>query len=199
MRRQRHFVAISPGQFRTQLRSDERELLRRLPEEVVSILGTGHQSARRLTPVAYVDDPVAEAEYQQTVGGTLLAARRQALQTLAATVDQPVVDEPTLQQWLQAFEAMRLVLGTHLDVTEDMEMPAPDDPLAISLAVYHFLSALQDEAVLGLSALLPEVPDEDDGLGGSSWAVGEPETDSSWDDEGPASGAEGGGPRSSDR
>lgn len=199
MRRQRHFVAISPGRFRTQLRAEERELLRHLPDEVAPILGTGHRSARRLTPVAYVDDPEAEAEYQQTVGGTLLAARRQALQTLAATVDQPVVDEPTLQQWLQAFEAMRLVLGTHLDVTEDMEMPAPGDPMAVSLAVYHFLSALQDEAVLSLSALLPEVPDEDDGLGGSSWAVGEPEIDSAWDDDGPPGGAEGGEPRRSGR
>ncbi|MDA8073088.1 MAG: DUF2017 family protein [Actinomycetota bacterium] len=163
MRRLRHFVAAGPGRFRPQLRSDEQDLLRRLPSEVSSLLGTGHPSARRLAPVAYVDDPAAEADYQRTVGGALLDSRRQALQTLAATVDDPVIDEPTLEQWLQALEALRLVLGTHLDVTEDMDLPPPNDPRALPLAVYHFLSALQDEAVLSLSALLPEGPDEDDG------------------------------------
>lgn len=159
--RQRHFSPDGKGRFRTHLRPNEREFLRHLPEEALGLVGTDHPAARRLAPVAYVDDDAAEAEYQQTVGGSLVAARRAALQSLAETVDQPTIDSELLELWLQAIEALRLVLGTHLDVTENMPELPPNDPRAMPMAVYHYLSALQEEAIRSLGTLLPDVPDGD--------------------------------------
>jgi len=197
-RRQRHFSPDGRGRFRTQLRANERELLRHLPEEALGILGTSHPAVRRLRPVAYVDDDAAEAEYQQAVGASLVDARRHALQSMAESADEPVIDGELLQLWLQAIEALRLVLGTHLDVSEDMDLPSPSDPRATPLAVYHYLSALQDEAIQSLSTLLPDVPDEDDddplGSEPEDWlGLGLGLGGADWDELGPGSGS-GGGP-----
>jgi hypothetical protein len=55
-----------------------------------------------------------------------------------------------------ALNDLRLVLGTRLEVSEDMdEEPfAPDDPRASAFAVYRYLSELQWMVVEALSAAL---------------------------------------------
>ena len=63
----------------------------------------------------------------------------------------------TTHTWLGALESLRLVLGTQLDVTEESYGPLDlDDPEAARLALYHWLSWLQEEVVQALSASLPE-------------------------------------------
>jgi hypothetical protein len=48
------------------------------------------------------------------------------------------------------------VLGTQLDVTEESYGPLdPSDPDAPRLALYHWLSWLQEEVVQALSTTLP--------------------------------------------
>jgi hypothetical protein len=55
------------------------------------------------------------------------------------------------------------VLGTQLDVTEESYGPLDrGDPEAPRLALYHWLSWLQEEVVQALSASLPEPGDPDD-------------------------------------
>lgn len=164
MWRRRPFTPDGAGGYRLQFRAFERDLLRRLPGQALGLIDDRHPTARRLFPVAYPHDEKAQADYQRSVGSELLAARRRALETLAATVDQPVIDQPQLELWLQALEALRLLLGTQLDVTEDMEEPAPGDDRAPAFALYHYLSALQDEAVQVLTETLPDVAEEPDEL-----------------------------------
>ncbi len=49
--------------------------------------------------------------------------------------------------WLTALNDVRLALGTALDVSEDMPDPAPDDPRAPHLAIYQWLTFVQDALV----------------------------------------------------
>ena len=67
------------------------------------------------------------------------------------------LDEAQLEAWLGALESLRLVLGTQLDVTEETYAAEldPDDPSAPALALYGYLSWLQEQAVEALAAGLP--------------------------------------------
>ena len=163
--RRRPFTPDGSGGYRLQLRRVERDLLQRLPTQALALIDDGHPSTRPLFPTAYPDDPEAETEFRRSAGPELLEARRQALQTLAATVDRAALGEEELERWLQALEVLRLVLGTQLQITEETDIGEPDpaDPRSMHLALYGYLSALQDEAVQALSGLLPAVPDDDDG------------------------------------
>jgi Domain of unknown function (DUF2017) len=55
------------------------------------------------------------------------------------------------QAWLTALNDVRLALGTVLEVTEDMpdQLP-PDDPRAPHLAVYHWLTWVQESLIQAL-------------------------------------------------
>ena len=57
--------------------------------------------------------------------------------------------------WLRALNDLRLVLGTRLDVTEDEFADGfdPDAPHAYELAVYAFLTWLQEAAVQAAQSL----------------------------------------------
>ncbi len=161
MLRRRRFAPDGRGRFRVQLRAQERQLLSRLPGEALAMVDGDAPAARRLFPVAYPHDDASEDEYRRAVGPELVRARRDALQALAATASQPVIDEGQLGQWLAALETLRLLLGTQLDVSEDMALPAPGDPRTAPLALYHYLSSVQDDAVEALAALLPPGGDDD--------------------------------------
>ena len=87
------------------------------------------------------------------------AARREARRTrvVEETADADQLDERTAQAWLGALESLRLYLGTQLDVSEATyaEDLDPDDPSAPALALYGYLSWLQEQAVEALSSGLP--------------------------------------------
>jgi hypothetical protein len=142
------------GDFELRLEPQERELLRALPPQMREVLTGGDDPALpRLFPVAYPDDPEQEAEYRAMVGEELLNTRLAALDTLADSVDAERLDEEQLLAWMRAINDVRLLLGTRLEVTED---PAdhdvgPDDPRAAGLAVYHWLSWLQEQVVEALA------------------------------------------------
>lgn len=163
-RERRPFTPDGAGGYRLHFRRIERDLLQRLPRQALGLIEERHESTRRLFPVAYTVDPQADAEYQRSMGAELLAGRRHALETLADTAGREGIDGEQLELWLQAIEALRLVLGTQLDVSEDMAEPGPLDPRAPAFAVYQYLSALQDEAVGVLSERLPAVEDAEEEL-----------------------------------
>ncbi len=52
---------------------------------------------------------------------------------------------------------MRLVLGTRLDVSEDMSPPESGEPAAVEYALYEYLGGLQ---YLLIETLADELPDE---------------------------------------
>lgn len=143
------------GTYRVRLRPEERELLAALPGQLDDALDDGDPALRRLFPPAY-EAREHEVAYRGLVGDSLLEGKRAALRALADTATADRLDEEQLSTWLGALESLRLVLGTQLDVT-DASYGAFDErhPEAPRLALYHWLSWLQEEVVLALSAALP--------------------------------------------
>jgi hypothetical protein len=112
-----------------------------------------HPDLRRLFPPAHSDDADAEAGYRRLVGGQLAAGRERAVATVQATIDAERLSAEEAQAWLTVLNDLRLVLGTRLDVTEEMDFNLdPNDPEAAELAVYAYLSWLQEQLVEALAA-----------------------------------------------
>ena len=142
------------GAVELRLSRDERALLAGLVEELRALLdgAPGDPSLRRLFPPAYdlEDDELA---YRDLMGGELLDGRRAALRLVAETVDRERLSAEEAETWLRALNDLRLVLGTRLDVQEDTfaEELDQNDPRAPALAVYGYLSWLQEQLVAALS------------------------------------------------
>jgi hypothetical protein len=142
------------GTFHVRLPLEEREVLRSLPTQLHGVIDSGDDSARRLFPPAY-DDERSDDEYRLLVGASLLDGKLAALAELERTADAERLTEPELESWLGALESLRLVLGTQLDVTEETHGAFdPAHPEAPRLALYHWLSWLQEEVVQALAARL---------------------------------------------
>jgi hypothetical protein len=138
------------GDFLVRLSPDERDLLRGLVVELGELLEAepDDPSLRRLRPRAYEDEEV-EREFRALVGGELESRRRKNLQGLAETAGRDRLDAEELDRWVAGLNDLRLVLGTRLDVTEDQfaDKFDPSAPNAYELAIYAFLTWLQEAAV----------------------------------------------------
>jgi hypothetical protein len=137
------------GEIRLRLPEDEQTLLRGIAASTRALLADGEDPAlRRLYPPAY-DDPELNKEYRELTGGQLAAGRERALQHLEATVDREVLSPQDADLWLRALNDVRLVLGTRLDVTEDLDWDglSPQDPRAPELALYAYVSWIQEQLV----------------------------------------------------
>jgi hypothetical protein len=149
------FTRRSGGEIGLKLSRDERALLAGLAAELRAQLDGepgGDPSLRRLFPPAY-EDEADERAYRELAGDSLLDGRRAALELLAETVDHKRLSADQADAWLRALNDLRLVLGTRLDVQEDTFASdlRPDDPDAPALAVYGYLSWVQEQLVAALS------------------------------------------------
>jgi len=136
------------------LPAEEQTLLRGLANELRTELDAvpDDPSLHRLFPPAY-DDERDEQAYRELAAAELLDSRRRSLDVLARTVGQERLDAGEADAWLRALNDLRLALGTRLDVQEDtfLEGIDPDHPSASGLAVYAYLSWLQEQLVEAVS------------------------------------------------
>jgi hypothetical protein len=155
LRRQRRIKPVAGGRFEINLPRQERDLLANLLPQLRDVLADpDDERARRLFPTAYAQDPARDAEYQRYMREELLASRLSALERFEATAQDGVVDEATLHHWMQSVNAVRLVLGTLLDVSEDLEIQhlSEKDPRYPEFALYSYLSGLLYEMVEALGS-----------------------------------------------
>ena len=141
------------GEFRLRLPDDERELLQLLAGELRERVEDepDHPDLKRLFPPAHADDAEAEAEYRRLVGRQLDDGRANRLDTFTATIDRETLSTEEAEAWLSVLNDLRLVLGTRLDVREELDWNVdPSDPRAAELAVYAYLSWLQEQLVEAL-------------------------------------------------
>jgi Domain of unknown function (DUF2017) len=148
---------VRGGRFALRISGAERDVLRSLPAQLRQLM-TGQDARanpdlRRLFPTAYPDDPEKAAEYDGMVRDDLVAQRLAAIDVMERTIDSDRLSEEELLAWLSSINDLRLVLGTRLDVAEDLSElgVTPDDPRAESLALYAYLSILEEDAVAALS------------------------------------------------
>ena len=139
------------GELRLRLPLEERVVLRRVAARTRERLRDDDPALRRLFPPAY-DDAELESEYRELTRGQLTSEREQALELLEATVDNTGLSPDEADSWLRALNDVRLVLGTELDVTEDLDWDAldPDDARLPGLSLYAYVSWIQEQLVEAL-------------------------------------------------
>ena len=145
------FPRTPAGQFSVLLGDDHRSLIRQLASGIAEVIATGELAddlaLRRLFPPAYSDDEEKNAEYSRLMHDDLRKGRLDALSLLEESSAAAELTEDQMLGWMGALNDVRLFLGTRLGVTEDLEEIAEDDPRAPMLAVYGFLSLLQEEII----------------------------------------------------
>ncbi len=144
------------GGWRITLDDEERKLLVRLMGELRALL-TGpddNELLRRLFPVAYPEDEEKEAEYQRLMREELVASRLAAIESVSRTIDpagdraRQLLDEGETIAFMQSINAIRLVLGSMLGITDDESADDADSP---EHHLYDFLSWLLEWTVRSLS------------------------------------------------
>ena len=140
------------GTFQLRMSDDERDLVASLAGQLRDLLiGEETDGLERLFPPGYANDPDREQEYQQLTHDELLTKRLASIDIVEQTAAQTSLDEEQINAWMGAVNDLRLVLGTRLDVTEEMDEIAFDDPRAPAFAVYHYLTHLLAEIVQALA------------------------------------------------
>ena len=139
-----------------QLRLDvhERLLLSDLLDQLERLLDDPDDpELRRLFPPAYTEH-VDDEQYRSLVRDQLVSGRSKALATVRETLVAETLDLEQADQWLRALNDMRLVLGTRLDVTEQLDYGQLDlnAPRGRELAIYGYLSWLQEQLVEALQS-----------------------------------------------
>ena len=142
------------GGVELRLSREERSLLAGVVAELRALLegAPGDPSLRRLFPPAY-DEAEDESAYRELMGGELLEGRLAALELVAQTLERERLSADEAASWLRALNDLRLVLGTRLDVREDTfaDELRRDDPRAPALAIYAYLSWMQEQLISALS------------------------------------------------
>jgi hypothetical protein len=159
MVRRRKFVppveAVDGG-WRINLDVEERNLLIRLMGELEGLVtGPGDSElVRRLFPVAYPDDDEKEEEYQRLMREELVASRLSAIGSVRDTLDPDrteLLSEGETIAFMQSINAIRLVLGTMLGITDDDTADDADRGDTPEHHLYDFLSWMLEWIVRSLS------------------------------------------------
>jgi hypothetical protein len=149
-------VQAVKGGWRITLDTEERNLLIRLMGELGALM-TGPEDNElllRLFPVAYPDDDEKEAEYQRLMREELVTSRLSAIEAVTDALDPDrteLMNEGETIAFLQSINAIRLVLGTMLGITDDETADDADDGTTPEHQLYDFLSWLLEWTVRSLS------------------------------------------------
>ena len=102
----------------------------------------------RLLPTAVPDDPLEALGFEQLMGTAIRDGKIEAAMVLEATAsNERLTPEETLA-WLRCLNDVRLMLGTHLAVSEDADMeaflsdPATEHAAVVYLALSELLEML---------------------------------------------------------
>jgi hypothetical protein len=130
------------------LSDDERAVLGRMVDELGELLRSG-EAPQRLFPTAYTDDPERDAEYRRLMHDELLTSRLAAIDAVREILTgDGNIDESQLLSLMHAINALRLVLGDLLDVSEDpVREVAVDLDDSAEHHLYQYLSWLLEWCV----------------------------------------------------
>src|SRR5206468_3083924 len=124
-----------------------RDLLRQVLPQLRDVLEGGDASRdpalARMFPAAYPDDPLRSLEFEATVGSELLRERLDAIRTMEDSLDAEQLSNEQLLAWHATVNALRLVLGTRIGVTEDVSQENVAGDARAAFELYHDLTALE--------------------------------------------------------
>ena len=152
------FDAGEGAQFRLNFDTEERELLVRLLGEMKDLLTSepNEQTApllHRLFPPAFHDDAEKEAEYQRLMREELVASRVAAVDNVSLLLMEQgrTLGEGETMAFMQSVNAIRLVLGTMLDITDDDSAEEADMNDSPEYNLYGYLGWVLEWTVRALS------------------------------------------------
>jgi len=138
------------GGVRLELAPEERTLLRELAADLRLLLQEepADPALRRLFPLAH-DDEALERDFRELTRGGLVSGRELSLDLIVETADRETLTAEEADGWLRALNDARLVLGTRLDVQEDVDWDELDGQTlrGQQLALYAYLSWIQEQLV----------------------------------------------------
>ena len=125
------------------------ELRSEVQEAKVASPGDLAAHMKRLFPSAYHDDERLNDEYRRLTHGDIADSHIAAIDNaIALLAPDRVFTTSELERFVRAINAMRLVLGTLLDVSEDdPEDFDDDDPAAPQRHVYDYLGWLLHSSI----------------------------------------------------
>ena len=107
----------------------------------------------RLFPDGYSDDEHASADFRRFTEQDLRAQKASALATVRGTLanwnGKASITDQQAQDWLKALNDLRLVLGTRLEITDEVETDFEADEPGIHL--YNYLTYLQGTLIDSLT------------------------------------------------
>lgn len=146
------------AQYRLNLDAEERHLLGRLLGELKELLTSDADERtapllHRLFPPAFHDDPEKEAEYQRLMREELVASRVAAVDSVSTLLNEDgrTFGEGETMALMQSVNAIRLVLGTLLDITDDESAEDADENDSPEHSLYSYLGWLLEWTVRALS------------------------------------------------
>ena len=142
---------IDENRFENLLTDEEKELLGMLPSVVVEAIESHSPYVTRLFPPTYPFDDAAQRDIEKADTDSLADAHRRLLEGLAASVTKPVLTHEDLANWVGAINDIRLLIGTALDVYEEMDRPGEDDPRFQDFVIFDYLTWLQGSLLAFLS------------------------------------------------
>jgi hypothetical protein len=151
--------------FVIDLGPEEAALVQRLLTELRQLLTTSTPDSDerlllvRLFPVVHPDDEQAEAEYQRLMRDELIESKLAAMDRVDEVLgagggrNDRLFDEEQLVAFMQSVNAIRLVLGTMLGVTDDPDADEVVEQMENSpeYHLYTYLSWLLDQCVRAIS------------------------------------------------
>jgi hypothetical protein len=143
------------GRFRMVLDARNAEALASLLGDLDELLelAPDDPSLTRLHPTAYHDDPERDAAYQLLAGEELRTKRRATIAAVRDSLGREELTEDELWGWLQALNALRLVVGTRLGIEDDhSERPrrVRDEVEGALWDVYDFSTQIQHFVISAL-------------------------------------------------
>jgi hypothetical protein len=150
------------------LGAEEAAVLRQLFTEAGELLqrpvNRDDPGPARLFPDVYPDSPDDSAEFRRFTESELRSAKVEQANLVLARVPERGgevrLTEEEADGWLRALTDVRILLGTRLEVTDDTDPAAeldeelrrdPSAPRAAELAVYHYLTYVQESLVQSLA------------------------------------------------
>ncbi len=166
------FKRREDGAIEARLTEVEADTLRRVAEDLLTAIDSPDEGFRRLFPPAYPDDDDAQEQFESLTRDELVEAKKAAARAVVDAIERGqrrrdgwlgLLDPPTAESLLGILNDARLVLGTRLDVSEEMaSRPLPDDdPRAPATNLYLFLGGTQELLVEAMSLGLVPGNDED--------------------------------------
>jgi hypothetical protein len=147
---------VAPHRYLVELPRDLLEVLAAAGTDVAEGLDRSNPAFARLFPPASTNPDVDES-YQDLLADELSESRRHALLAGKALLEHNELSEDELTSWMQGLNALRLVLGTRLGVSEDDDPDelGDDHPDAGAWQLYSVLSWLVDLCTRALTDDLP--------------------------------------------